>query len=735
MRTPSANARGRLLGSVSHGAFALAAIGLPTMLFPAIAAAEEKPIEMPSISVEGENATTNTLQRNTGIGRLPGTVQDTPQTIIVIPQEIMQQQNTVTLDQVLRNVPGVTVSVGEGNGGMNGDQFRIRGFEAKGDIYVDGLRDFGVYTRDAFNYDNVEVLKGPSSESFGMGTTGGVINTVTKTPFLGTLFSGSQSFGNGPLFRTTADANYQVDQTTALRLNAVLHRASIVDRDNITSHRWAIAPSAGFGLGTDTQYTVAYMHMHDDRIPDYGVPLLTAPGNAIARPAPEYGIDRSNWYGKTIDRDHVTVDMVTGKGTHKANDWLTLYNDTRLAFYSRDMSNTPPQCNAACSAAFFAGGNPQIQNGGGGGVSYLQNSWGMENITSGVAKFNTNFLRHEVVAGIDVFYQDDTRKGLAYSPPKNTTFLIDPDPFTNSELVRSGADKFATAKNLGLFASDRVWLTEQVSILGGLRWDRYWTDYKTTSPTADATKLSANSSQINPKTSLIYEPTKSQTYYFSYAKSTSPQGQFISNAPNPLAVTTQDLEPERNTIYEVGGKVNVIEDRLGVYASLFRIEKNNAKQTDPVTGDIVSSGDKQRNEGLEFGITGRPIEHLSVNFNYTWMNSKTIDSTNPANVGKRVQFVPQNALSLWATYDVTEAWQIGAGVVYRDSVFLNASNTQQAPYNVSFDALVAYRINDNFRVAVNGYNLTDRINYDALFSNRVVPSPGRTVVVSLSASF
>jgi catecholate siderophore receptor len=737
MRDHSPAARGRLLDTVSYGALALAAFSLPTLLFSAGAGAEEQaPIEVPAISVEGEGqAPANTLKSPSTIDRLPGTVQDTPQTINTITPEIMQQQNTTTLDQVLRNVPGITVSVGEGGGGMNGDQFRIRGFEAKGDIYVDGLRDFGVYTRDSFNYETVQVLKGPSSESFGMGTTGGVINTVTKTPFLGTLFSGTQSFGNGPLFRTTADVNYQVDDTTAVRLNALLHRADVVDRDEIHSRRWAIAPSVGLGLGTDTTYTVSYMHLHDDRIPDYGVPILTAPGNAIGRPAPEYGIDRSNFYGKTLDRDHVTVDMVTGKGTHKMSDWLSLYNDTRIAFYSRDMSNTPPQCNAACSAAFFAGGNPMIQNGGGGGVSYLQDTFGTQNITTGVAKFDTQFLRHELVAGLDLFYQDDDRKGFAYSPPKNTTFLIDPDPFTSSSLVRSGVDRYSTSKNLALFLSDRIWLTEEVSVLGGVRWDRYWTDYRLTSPTADTTKLSANSSQVNPKGSLIYEPTKSQTYYFSYAKSSNPPGQFIANGPNPLSATNKDLEPEKNTIYEIGAKVDVIEDRLGIYLSLFRVEKNNAKQTDPVTGDIVQSGDKQRNQGLEFGITGKPVERVTVNFNYTYMNSKTLDSTNVNNLDKEVQFVPNNALSLWTTYDVTPAVQLGAGVTYRDSVFLNASNTQQAPYNLSFDALAAYRVTENFRLQVNAYNLADRTNYDAVFSNRVVPAPGRTVVVSLSASF
>ena len=150
----------------------------------------------------------NTLQSGTGLpGRLPGTIQDTPQTINVISQQQIEQQNITTLSQALQNVPGVTVAIGEGGGGMNGDQFRIRGFNAKGDIYIDGLRDFGVYVRDSFAYEQVEVIKGPSSETFGMGTTGGVINIQQKKAHLGNEYSVEGVAGSGPFYRTVVDVN------------------------------------------------------------------------------------------------------------------------------------------------------------------------------------------------------------------------------------------------------------------------------------------------------------------------------------------------------------------------------------------------------------------------------------------------------------------------------------------------------------------------------------------------
>ena len=169
-------------------------IGLAATLgafMPFDAEAQEAAAELPQLSVEGwDGRQPNTLNQGTGLSRLPGRVQDTPQAISVVPGEVIRQQNATTLEQALRNVPGITVSAGEGNGGLNGDQFRIRGFQAKNDIYLDGLRDFGVYARDAFNIGDVQVIKGPSSETFGLGTAGGAINTISKRALLSRLHRG-----------------------------------------------------------------------------------------------------------------------------------------------------------------------------------------------------------------------------------------------------------------------------------------------------------------------------------------------------------------------------------------------------------------------------------------------------------------------------------------------------------------------------------------------------------------
>lgn len=717
------------------------AAGLATLAAGGAAAQEAAPTAMEPITVEDSAAPANTLRRGLALGRLPGTVQETPQTIQVIPQEILVQQNVTTLEQALRNVPSVTQQVGEGNGGMNGDMFRIRGFDAKGDIYIDGLRDFGVYVRDSFNMETVEVLKGPSSQSFGMGTTGAAINTVSKTPrFEDDFYAGTASVGNADTRRATVDLNQAVNDKVAVRLNGMFHQSHVEDRDGIQNDRWGIAPSVGLRLGDATNMSLVWFYQHTDRIPDYGVPVVTRPGKTVGKPVTEYGVDQSSWYGKFTDEDKSRVHMLTGRLDHRLNEYVTLYNDTRLGFAKRDFSPSPVNCGGACAEDFFAGlPEPQYTFGGGGGPTYKQDSWGAQNITSAVADFRIGDFRNQAVAGVDVFYQHDERDGYSYDPGKTGGNLFDPD---NSDLgydiVRNPAnDKEASARNLALFASDRFWITPQWSVLGGVRFDYYDTDYTV----GDNDEITSRSLQINPRASVIYEPTRSQTWYASYARSSSPPGQFVTSSPNPLNEATSDLDPETNDIFEVGGKISVIENRLGLTGSLFMIYKDRVTEQEPDGTIVASSASRQRARGAELGVTGVVLDGWVVNFAYTYLDTDIRDANDEANIGNEVPNAPESSFALWTTYDLSTVMPtgpgrllVGGGATYQDPLYTNDANSQRVPSSLSFDGLVAYEY-DSWRLALNGYNLADRLNYAGTQGGRIVPAAGRTVLLSLGATF
>ncbi len=740
-------------GQAALGAGLAAGLGafLPVAAWGQAAPLAPDATTLPQVSVEGANTSPpNTNITPTGLSRLPGTVQDVPQTINVVPREILQQQNVTTLEQALRNVPGVTVSTGEGNGGLNGDQFRIRGFQAKNDIFVDGLRDFGVYQRDSFNTDQIQVVKGPTSEVFGVGTVGGAINQVSKRSFLGNSTAIDGSFGSGPLTRGTLDINRQLDETTALRLNAMVNEQSVADRDRVRADRWGVAASLGMGLGTDTQWHLNYFHQSTDRTPDFGVPTIQRPGTLRSVPATELGLPRTTSFVRTTDQDKANADLLTSLMKWQVNDALTLTSDTRFSRYTRDFSSTAAVCATTCITGFLGGGNPFVTYSAGGGLSYASDAWGVENVTAGVAKFTTGPFRHEAVFGVNYFYQEEDRRSLSVVGARPNQLIRTP-VFSQSGYFFTRnltGQRVADSENVGVFAQDRIWLVDQLSIVGGVRYDDFTSVSRASVASgALAGRLGApvenKDGFVSPKISLILEPTKDQTIYMTYAQSTSPSGQFATSATG-VELPSTILPPERSELFELGAKVNLLDGRLGATASLFRVNKSGSFDVDPATGLAVvgalDAGESRRVQGYEFGLTGNITDQWNVQVAYAWLNSRVTASGVPANIGHRVQFVSPDNVSVFTTYDIARDLAIpgklliGGGIFYNSAYFAASDNIAKIPGSFSLDSVVSYEIG-NVRMALNGYNLTDELNYSSAFSTRAVPSSGRTFVGSLGVRF
>ena len=274
-------------------------------------------------------------------------LRDIPQTINVITSAVMEQQGATTLREVLRNVPGITFQAGEG-GVPAGDQLSIRGFSARTDIFVDGVRDFGGYTRDSFNLEQVEVAKGPASGITGRGSTGGSINQVSKTPGLTASYGGSLGGGNAEYARSTLDINQPIAALpgTAVRLNAMWNDAGVPGRDNVESQRWGIAPSIAIGLGTPTRASLSYFHLAQDNLPEYGIPWVPVNTNpelaAYSNDRPP--VDQSNFYGlKARDYENTATDMGTLQVDHDFSGTTTLRNITRYGVTDRDSVITAPR--------------------------------------------------------------------------------------------------------------------------------------------------------------------------------------------------------------------------------------------------------------------------------------------------------------------------------------------------------------------------------------------------------
>ena len=267
-----------------------------------------------TVVVTGQHATLDTL---------PQKILDTPQSINVVTAELLEEQAGTSLADALKNVPGITLNAGEG--GTHGDLVNLRGFSAGDDYFMDGLRDTGLYDRDSFNYDNVEVYKGPASTLFGRGSTGGVINQVLKSPQLHSFATLSATGGTNSEARVTADLNAPFLEHAAARLNLMGQRNLTEGRPFTKTQRWGVAPAVAFGLDTDTSGSIKYLHQQEDNIPDYGIPFL------FDQPAP---VGRSTFYGLPSDDLFKTkVDVVTGRIQHTVNSTWTISDTARYGHY------------------------------------------------------------------------------------------------------------------------------------------------------------------------------------------------------------------------------------------------------------------------------------------------------------------------------------------------------------------------------------------------------------------
>jgi len=704
-----------------------------------------------------------TSQR-TGIDLLPAKILDTPQSINVVPAEVIRQQGVNNLQDALKNVPGITLNAGEG--GTHGDLVNLRGFSAGDDYFMDGLRDTGLYDRDTFDYESIEVYKGPASTLFGRGSTGGVINQVLKTPQLYPIEDFTITGGTNSEIRGTADLNYVLGDTSALRLNVMGQRNLQEGRPFARAQRFGVAPAIAFGLGTDTVITLKVLHQQEDNIPDYGIPFL------FDKPAP---VARDSFYGlPTDDRFKTEVDVVTGRIEHKFNDTFSISDTVRYGHYWFDSRQTAAtygsaNCfNTTSDAGYFTGAplcaalpvasrapvsfsNPYYPVAGTplsaifvqrdrpsskGTIATAMNS------LDGTAHFSTGPLDHTLIVGVEY---DNESADLTRFANQNTviaaTPLLAPDPFEafpgTQTVVRQ--KPITKTNTVGLVATDTVAIGPQWTLTGAVRFDHFNARFDQAVGTPSHFKHTDD--VWSPRAAVVYKPTPETSLYFSYGTSFNPSAETLS-----LAANNQALPPEEDRTFEIGGKAQVLDDMLSVTAALFNTEMTNARISDPLNPTLQTLAGTEKVNGFELGVQGRLTEHWEVVAGYTYLDPTAIGL---AGVGVHgpVPNTAHNQANIWTTYDFDDGLKLGTGLNY---VGMRRAGTDNAtvpglitvatvPGYVTWDAMIGYKINDTFAVQLNGYNLTDEYYYvNAYFTrpgeNHTNPGPGRTFLLTATAS-
>ncbi|MDQ9020445.1 catecholate siderophore receptor Fiu [Acinetobacter sichuanensis] len=701
---------------------------------------------------------------------------DTPQTISVIKKELLQEQGASSLVEALRNTPGITLQMGENGNTSAGDTFQMRGFSTQTSTYIDGIRDLGAISRDIFNLDQIEVVKGPSGAEAGRGAASGYINLVSKLPTLKNDRQVSASFNTAEHGRLAADLNQAINDNTAVRLNVRGQQGGIEGRDYIENNSYAIAPSIAFGLDTDTRFYLYSQHVQQRNIPDGGIPTIGMQGfyynntdeklpsafrdalnKAVNAASP---VDRENFYGHVDDHEDVNANMITAKIESDLADNLKLTNISR--FGKTEMKRVLTGINSLVITDLTKAEDP--------------NSWLITRSRQGVDQENkilantttlnfntqTGIIEHNFVAGLELLQEQQNAKTMSAQIPGQANPVITANmynPDRNQVLANplyNGGYSHGETNTAAAYLFDTLkFLEGRLQLNGGVRIDYYDTDFdsltvstdaKTLAVTKKPTLLGAHDTLISWKLGGLFKPTEKSSIYASYAKSLTPPGS-ANFTLSDEGINSSAAKPQETHHYEVGTKWDLLNDKLAVNAAAYYTENENQFTQDAVTLESIQEG-KTTVKGIELSAVGKITDAWNISAGVAHMkteqeNQLSVNATTGAITKTNlVRWSPEWTASLWTTYDYA-GFKVGLGARYVDEqkrVITDSTalaTMPSIPDYIVFDALAGYTFNKHASVNLNIYNLADK-EYISTLNNggsRMVLGQPRSATLSLNYKF
>ncbi|HEX6956402.1 MAG TPA: TonB-dependent siderophore receptor [Ferrovibrio sp.] len=703
---------------------AASAVALGAVSLPAAAQQGQPPVQLPTLSVEGQKpaaAQEGYKADQSASPKFTAPLLDTPKSVTVIPKEVIEDRGATSLTEVYRTTPGISLGAGEG-GTAIGDRPFIRGYDSTASTFVDGIRDTGTQSRDIFDIERVEIIKGPSSTFGGRGSTGGTVNLISKTAQPENFNAGSVTLGTDLTKRAAVDINRVIDANTAIRINAMAHDGEIAGRDDVDLSKFGFAPTISLGMQKPTRLTLSYYHFQSDDMPDYGIPIDAATG----KPAK---VDRNNFYGLTSrDFRETYYDGVTAEIEHDLSASTVLRNATRYSYAENNYIVTEPRAPDFSTDTLTLA--PKSRN---------ADTETITNQTDLRSEFDTFGFAHTLITGIEISREQTRNRGYAFSPTTTTGSLSDPDSGAVGGLVSTSAN-FAntTVDTRAVYVLDTIALASQWDLNLGLRFDDYVTNSTGRNNSGDF-DLKNSSRFLNPQAGLVYKPLPNGSIYVAYSTSSNPSGGSAGEGGGDgnLGVTNASLDPEKNRSYELGTKWDLAGDRLQLSGAVFRTEKSNAQVPGVSnTAEQLPVG-KERVDGFEIGLSGAITRAWKVFGGYTFLKSEIVDDgPNALNDGNEFPNIAPHMISLWSTYEIDSDWTIGGGATYMDRRYSNTANTVKLPPYWRFDAMAAYKVTKDVNVQLNIQNLLDETYYDApRGSNAAIVAPGRTALLTTTFKF
>lgn len=651
------------------------------------------------VAVTGEQEEGYAVDSATTATRTETPLRDIPQSIQVVPQQVLEDQQVIRASEALRNVSGV--QRGNTVGGIS-EVFNIRGFQQFGGNLRDGFRE-NTFLVETANLERIEILKGPASVLYGNLDPGGIINYVTKQPLSEPFYAAALQAGSFGLVRPTIDLSGPLnpERSVLYRLNAAYERGGNFRDFDTDVERFFISPVIAWNISDRTDITFEFEYLNDQRPFDRG---LVAFGTDVA----DIPFDRV--LGELDDSSERTNLLAGYRLEHHFSDNWRLRNRFRFSYEDFTLANADPSSlnedTGELSRAFIISDSEE-------------ETYALQ--TELIGNFTTGLVEHTLLLGFDLSWQ--TREGavlFAEAPSINIFNPVygiatipprDQFPFNFPNLTETNS--------FGIFLQDQVTLTENLKFLVGGRFD-----------SIDQTTLTSEreSQAFSPRVGIVYQPIEPISLYTSFSRSFQPNTR--------TRVDGSLLEPVRGTQYEVGVRGEFLNHRLITNLAAYEITRSNIAITDPDNPSFAIPLGEQRSRGIELDVTGEILPGWNIIASYAYTDAR-VTKDNNLQPGNLIEGVPFNSASLWSTYEIQtgdfQGLGFGLGLFYVGERQGDLNNSFQVPGYVRTDASVFYS-RSNWRAAINVNNLFN-IDYIEAAQLRTRIDPGVPLTVRGTLSF
>jgi catecholate siderophore receptor len=672
---------------------------------------------VPAISHGKENILPEVIVSQSKDSYLPAKSTNLPpmlQSKQTINKKLLTDQNATSLRDALRNVAGISLTAGEGGGGIQGDNLTIRGFSARSDFFLDGMRDFGAYYRDPFNLDSIDVVQGSSSLVFGRGSTGGVIAQNSKRASLTNKNEASFTLGSNKTTRLTLDNNHKINDTTAFRLNMVANYNQVARRDVVDFARIGVAPTVTFGLGTKQNITFSHYFSQENNTPDYGMPWQN--GGMAA-------VDNNNFYGFKNDYFKTRVNISSAQYQQLINDNTTIKNQTRYALYERQIRATQPKAIAS----------NQIQRNM--MVIDTEESFLGNNLDIN-SKLESGNIKHDLTFGLGLSKEKSQPTRYTYNVASTNLFAPDmPSSIVvNSSNLRSAIN--AKVDTVSFYALDNIAINNKFSINAGGRFDYLRSSQQSigrlnNSANLESKKISRTDAVFTYNLGSEYKLDSNNSAYINHSTSFNPSAENIALTDSNSV--SNSLDPEKNTNYEIGTKQSFFNKKLLSNNAIFRTNKSNARELS--ASGIYQGIGNQRVQGLQSSLIGNLNSKTQINASYAFLSSKVTKSINASNKGKKLANVAKHSFNLMLNYKLLPQLELGGGGNYLGSRYNSISNANKAKGYTIFNSLVKYSFSQDLSLQFNVNNIFNKQFADQIYADHVVPGEGRVFLFNLTHKF